>query len=379
MSAADDLRAKAGERVKEAMRGKKQARPSLRDSGKCIISAGEFITSFEPPELVIPALQLRKRAVYSMTGKTGHGKTAIEYRLAVCVAAGWDFAGKTVPQGRVLILAGENPEDHLMRLILAQHRYPALSDEVINRIMVLPHSFPLHDHADEVVAMAAELGKFDMTFVDTAAAYFHGEDDSANMPMRDLAMACRVLIYIPGGPCVVVPAHPNRAADSPEAMVPRGGGAFLNEMDGNLSVWSAEMGVSTTLHWTGKWRGPSFEPVTLRLDSDTAPKLITRAGDPITSVLAEPITEAEAEKIEAQQVEDHLALLEKMLAVHPSTPSLSGFAERLGWPKSKVRRAMYRLAGMKPKLVDKNLQDHWQLTDRGRKEATKLMERGASL
>lgn len=374
MSTFDD----AKERVKEAMGKQKRAKPSLRESGKIIISGGDFIKTFEPPELVVPGLHLRKRSVYSMTGKTGHGKTAIEWHLTFCVAGGVTFAGSHVPKGYVLILAGENSEDHLMRLILAQHQYPWLTDDVINRIKVLPHSFPLHDHADEVVAMAAEFGvPFNITFVDTAAAYFHGEDDSANMPMRDLATACRALIYIPGGPCVVVPAHPNRAADSPEAMVPRGGGAFLNEMDGNLSVWSAEMGESTTLHWTGKWRGPAFEPITFRLDSATAPLLKTKAGEELTSVLAEPITEAEAERIEGEQVEAHLALLEKMLAVHPSTPSLSGFAERLGWTKSKVRRAMYHLAGMKPKLVDKNLKDRWQLTERGRKEATKLM--GASL
>src|SRR5437867_13074605 len=98
--------------------GSSHANDSLSQRGKRIISAREFIASFEPPDLTVPRLNIRKRAVYTMTGRTGDGKTGIVLCLTLCKAAGWDLAGEAVPQGRVLILAGENPEDPLMRLIL---------------------------------------------------------------------------------------------------------------------------------------------------------------------------------------------------------------------------------------------------------------------
>ena len=271
MSAFEEDMAKAQARLDEALRKKKeqQQQQNGHDSGEDtlfqrgvrIVTGNDFIKSFRPPDLAVPGLQIRKHAVYAMSGRTGHGKTGIVLHLSLCKASGWDFAGDVVPIGRVLILAGENPEDHLMRLILAQNHY-GLSDDVIDRIKVLPHAFPLHKHVDEVVAMAAAHGPFDLVFVETAAAYFHGEDDNANMPMRDLAVACRSLTRISGEPCVIVPAHPNKAANAPDAMVPRGGGAFLNEMDGNLSVFSTDIGTTTVLHWCGKWRGPTFEPIT---------------------------------------------------------------------------------------------------------------------
>src|SRR5213594_1401980 len=255
---ADDASAKA-----DAGARRKRPAETLSQRGVRIISASEFVKSFEPPELVIPALTLRKRAVYSMTGRTSHGKTGIVMHLSLCKAQGLKFGKEPVPLGRVLILAGENPEDHLMRLVLAQHKY-GLSDEVLERIHVLRHAFPMLHHADEVVAMAADFGLFDLVFVETSAAYFHGDDDNHNIQMREHAVACRSLIRIPGNPCVVVAAHPKISADSAEAMVPRGGGAFLNEVDGNMSVFSTEKGVTTTLHWTGKWRGPTIEPITFR-------------------------------------------------------------------------------------------------------------------
>jgi hypothetical protein len=49
-----------------------------------------------------------------------------------------------------------------------------------------------------------------------------------------------------------------------------GGSAFLNEVDGNLTLWAtAER--QMTLHWQGKFRGPEFEPMTFELEVPRAP------------------------------------------------------------------------------------------------------------
>src|SRR5436309_11442468 len=75
----------AGARANAGLRRKRPAE-TLSQRGVRIISASEFVKSFEPPELVIPALTLRKRAVYSMTGRTSHGKTGIVMHLSLCKA-----------------------------------------------------------------------------------------------------------------------------------------------------------------------------------------------------------------------------------------------------------------------------------------------------
>ena len=40
---------------------------------------------------------------------------------------------------------------------------------------------------------------------------------------------------MPGEPCVIVACHPVKNA-SDDNLIPRGGGAFLNEVDGNLTA-----------------------------------------------------------------------------------------------------------------------------------------------
>ena len=55
-----------------------------------------------------------------------------------------------------------------------------------------------------------------------------------------------------------------------ENLLPRGGSAFVNEVDGNLSLWSDDNGRTTQLHWFGKLRGPGFEPIDFELKTETS-------------------------------------------------------------------------------------------------------------
>jgi hypothetical protein len=73
--------------------------------------------------------------------------------------------------------------------------------------------------------------------------------------------------------------------------VPRGGGAFLNEVDGNLTCVRDDS--LLTLHWCGKLRGPGFDPVALELVPLDSPRLVDADGDPISTVMARPISDAE--------------------------------------------------------------------------------------
>ena len=68
------------------------ARPGSQEasavkSGKLIQSSGEFVKDFTPPDYLIDGL-LQRHFIYSLTGPTGSGKTAMALRLGMHVALG---------------------------------------------------------------------------------------------------------------------------------------------------------------------------------------------------------------------------------------------------------------------------------------------------
>jgi hypothetical protein len=89
-----------------------------------------------------------------------------------------------------------------------------------------------------------------LVIVDTAAAYFKGDDGNSNAQQGAYARLLRELTFLPGKPAVVVPSHPVKNA-SKDNLLPVGGGAFLNEVDGNLTLWSDAEG-QTSLSLAGQ-------------------------------------------------------------------------------------------------------------------------------
>jgi AAA domain len=73
-----------------------------------IKSSKEFVADFVPPDYLVDGL-LQEAFLYSLTGATGAGKTAITLRLAASVALGVVFANCETKKRRVLYLAAENP------------------------------------------------------------------------------------------------------------------------------------------------------------------------------------------------------------------------------------------------------------------------------
>jgi len=70
-----------------------------------------------PPDYLIDGI-LQRRFIYAITGRTGEGKTTVCLRIAAHVAEGLSLNGAEVSRGRVLYLAGENPDDIRMRWIV---------------------------------------------------------------------------------------------------------------------------------------------------------------------------------------------------------------------------------------------------------------------
>ena len=88
---------------------------------------------------------------------------------------------------------------------------------------------------------------------------------------------------------MVALCHPIKGADRAR-LLPRGGGAFLNELDGNLAIWSPVQGEVTEMHWVGKIRGPDFAPLGYRL-RPVATGLIDEKNRPEMTIVAEPMSE----------------------------------------------------------------------------------------
>jgi hypothetical protein len=196
-----------------------------------------------------------------------------------------------------------------------------------------------------------KIGGADMIVVDTSAAYFNGEDENSNTQLGAHARNLRALTTLPGKPVVYAACHPVKNPD-PSNLLPRGGGAFIAEVDGNLTL---NKGETVKLHWQGKHRGPDFEAIHFELKTVTAPSLIDSRGRPVPTVMAEALTKVEsAKRFDKARSDDD----DVLLAIERGKgASLAALAETLCWyttggapDKGRVRRAKDRLYNKK--LVD---------------------------
>jgi hypothetical protein len=148
-----------------------------------------------------------------------------------------------------------------------------------------------------------------LIIVDTAAAFFPGDDDNLNVQMGDYARTLRILTTCDGAPAVVTPAHPVKNPDK-DNLLPRGGGAFLNEVDGNLTLWAQIMGETASLHWQGKIRGADFAPVHFALQQVRVNGLADSRGRPILSIVAVLQTDEQADAASRSTLSEENTVLE---------------------------------------------------------------------
>jgi len=330
----------------------------------------EFMASFVAPDYIIDGIVQRTR-LYACTSKTGHGKTAVWLYLSCMVTTGRHIGPLETTKGNVVFLAGENPDDLCGRMHAACQEYNIDPQRAPH---VLPVNFPMTPEEaarlkDDIDALALDPV---LIVADTAAAYFPGDDDNSNVQMGEYGRTLRILNRCTGNPAVVVLSHPVKAADR-DNLLPRGGGAFLNELDGNLTLWSDSLGENTTLHWQGKLRGADFDPIPFILRPIRVPTLLDAKKRPLVSVIAEPQSPEGAANRAKQAISDENAVL-LWLRTQPGI-SLAGIADGAGWTnergiplKAKVQRCLERLK------MDKLVKIHrrkWVITDTGKAELNK--------
>jgi hypothetical protein len=190
------------------------------------------------------------------------------------------------------------------------------------------------------------------------------------------ARMLRRLDQLPGHPTVLAMCHPVKGAGN-DALVPRGGGSFMNELDGNLCSWKTDMMV--TLHHQGKFRGVDFEPMSFDLVPVTARKLVDSKGRHIPTVISKDLSKDDQRErtTELRSEQDDILIV---LLRTDDAMSLSQIAFKLNWfsgkdehpNKSKVYRLMQPLTlGSKDKRLVETDRDGAKLTKAGRAAAEK--------
>jgi len=222
-----------------------------------IDDSAAFLADLQPLEYLIDGL-LPMGVTYSLTGHAGHGKTTLALQFALSVATGDLFGERETSKGRVLILAGENPYNvkwQYAAALAARGIPPADVD-----IHFVQGRFSINEWSDVLRSKMEAMPDLKLVIVDSLQAFFEGDNDNDNSQMVEMAHKLRNLCATTRRPSILIIAHPAGKTPSKDNLVPRGGGAFLNEIDGNLTVWSQDAS-QQTLHHSQKFRGAGFDPM----------------------------------------------------------------------------------------------------------------------
>lgn len=349
--------------------GAEAQRQEQRAAGESglLLTGAEFVARFRPPEYLIDGI-MQRGYLYSLTARTGHGKTAVALYACQGIARALNVHGRKVKPGTVIFCAGENSDDIRARWIV-------LADRMGFDISTTPVRFidgviDIKASTPRIVAEADAVGDVVLIVVDTAAAYFNGDDPNNNAQQVAFARDLRALTAtIASRPAVLVNCHPvkNAARDN---LIPMGGSALLNEVDGNLTLWSNGDG-QTTLHWQGKFRGPEFEPLTFKIETAHSKRVVDSDGREMPSVVATPMGEIEQVFAEKEAETDENVLL--AIIGHNRGASIADMARKAGWVsasgianKAKVYRVAERL--LEAKLVKRHRNSKYAITEAGKAE-----------
>ena len=141
-------------------------------------SSAEFVDGFVPPDYVLEGV-LQRRFIYSFTGKTGSGKTAILLLVAAHVGLGKAIGDRQVEKGRVLYLAGENADDVRMRWIAMAQQLGFDLEDI--DVYFIPGTFKISQMLKRIRTEIERIGEVSLIIVDTSAAYFEGDEENNNV------------------------------------------------------------------------------------------------------------------------------------------------------------------------------------------------------
>lgn len=326
-------------------------------------SLSTFVGEYEPLAYAIDPI-VRSGSLYSVTGKTGSGKTALLVAIAFAVASGRaDILGRKTERGGVAYVALENPDDTRMRFMVTADRLSVSIDELGDTVEILDHRVRPDEITDDLAGLGRPLG---LVVIDTFAALFDGKNVNDAVEAGDFTRRLRPLTRLAGRPAVLLACHPVKNAQA-DSLVPYGSGAILNEVDGNLTLWKE--GNIATLHWQGKLRGLEFPPVPFRFDPWESSAVLDANGGRVRLPVCVPSSdEAIAERRQASADRDAL-LLRAMLDVPDGTQR--EWIHASGHNTGSIGRALSGTLATKG-YVEQAIDGKWRLTKKGKKEAEAL-------
>jgi hypothetical protein len=288
-----------------------------------IVTSKEFVAGFVPPDYLIYGL-IQEGFLYSLTGATGAGKTAITLRAAASVALAREFAGRKTKKRRVLYLAAENPIDVRMRWIALAQQMDFDADTI--EVFFVEGKFKISQMTARLKQEATNYGgEFGLVVIDTGPVFYEGDDENNRTQQGHHAEMLRELIdIIPGRPAVIANVHPVKHADA-DNLLPAGGGNFLNQVDGNLTASKSDS--TTELHWQGKFRGVEFAPMYFMIKTVTHERLKDSEGGLMPTVICNWINDREKEEIADQKVKDE----DRILAFIEANPKAYGRPSPVTW------------------------------------------------
>jgi hypothetical protein len=322
------------------------------------IDTAEFVSSLSAPSYLLDGILIRGYC-FAFTGHSGHGKTAVTLTLAVAVALGMPFAGRETEQVRVLYVAGENPDDVRLRMLALLDHLELKPETLGDALMFVDSSFTLAERHAELMQLI-EAGGFGLVVLDTDQALSSDADENSNAERVEHAKRVRMLTKTKQRPTVIDLCHPPVSA-ARNALRPRGGSAFLAEIDGNAGVWIDEGDTRAELFRTTKFRGPMFEPLTFDIKVVEVQSLADSKGRRMTAAIAVP---ADASDMQADN-EVHarrLALLSDV-SLH-SIGTVRERAQRINAPTTTVYRDLRFLVDKG--AITETLGGH-ELTGKGKK------------
>lgn len=310
--------------------------------GPRFMSNAEWLSHFKTPDWIIDDV-LPRGDLYALTGHAKTGKTAAAQAIAMHVATGLAIGPHSIPKGRVLYLAGENPDNIRKRWVVMTEDAGLSSDLDV-------HWYDGEGELSKVVTAAEtytkNIGKdFDLVVVDTKTAYSEGEDENTTEDAMEDARGLRRLTGLPGNPHVLTLCHPAGGAKKGN-MTPRGGKAFMGAIDGNIEAWN--LGKQVELICT-KAREAPFEAMFFDFKNITSATRKDAKGRPIKTFM---VTPAPIVSTTPRSTEDELdAYAEDLLRAMAKQPCLSfaDYAVELGWVGesgpivSRVRNKMMAL------------------------------------
>jgi AAA domain len=319
-------------------------------------SLAVFLGEFRPISYAVAGL-MRENSLYTLTGRTGEGKTSFLTVLALAGATseGEKLIGRKMKKGRVAFATAENPDDLRMRLMVACFIFN-IDPKIIDRDIVISDN---RVRPEEIIDWVKEDGgPFTIIIIDTWQAFFDGRDPNNNAEAASFTRRFRPLAATPGLPTVIIAAHPPKQA-SDDALLPYGGGATLNEVDGNFTLSLDDSGLYR-FSSLGKIRGLPFDPLYFRIDRLDSPDVVTVEGTRVLMPVMFPVDEEAVEARQEAFANRDLALLQAM-ADDPEG-SIRKWAITLRWSKRAVSTTLNHLK--RDKLVEKKAR-RWRLTKAG--------------